>query len=952
MARDTSKLVTIPGELHSAATGNIVAASEEIFDYAVNKYQKDINQEVASSIQDLRSTVGYYICSTAGNTAEKVIDASGYTLLKGGGLRVNFTEKNTAANATLNIEQTGAKPLYYNGVRVSTNNSWYAGEIMTLFYDGAAFHLNSLPDLDEYDVSARNGGQAFTFEEAVALVPEAYRHGGLKLRFISNSDSSISGNKYVQYRLMNQNWSTVVTDWQGVDDVPTTGNDNLVKSGGVADSINNLEQRIGEKLTDVDEKISTINLRNYPFSTNNEVNKYIKEVYVPSLPSGFVKGFISIRIGIKASYTGLYFNMVRLGKDSSVYVEILLEKGFASIEDAVSAATNYHIESTEEGAYCVVDFSSLSSAFDKTFELEHYDVEKLYNSPTIAQLILDNTNDKINSNKETINSIIAEDHVFSTNKDLNELIKEVYVTSEKPLGEIIDIRIAQLIPSLNKYYNGVMCDDSFIFYDAQYTTEQEAISAAQAYSGILEYEGDYLIVDFSKITEPLYKVYKASFKDLTKLYNSPRIEEYLHDKEVSNIKEDISEISVLETIEPIVVGIQYGEIASNGKISIGTSGTYKISEKINISKGDIIKIVGSGYNTLMIAEYMANGEPTPLSFIGGTTCENRVVKEYTYTCQGNGYVLLCWASVYAEVETYTHIKAGKLNALNYKIEASNILNKPNKPLNILIFGDSISDSANIEVSEESLSAVTTSYSLPYNGNSFVVNGETIRYSMWPALLRRLFNVFDIRCYARYGATYINDNRNEIFRQNLSEQIALALNDLSNPNGVFITNGSFEPDIVIFALSANDSNTPTDTYEIAMGKTIMSEDGNSFDVDSTLANLDLTQFNQAVRYAFLKMKRQFPYAIFFVIVPPQRSAYDIGETQKEKDLRRMAERYSIQIIDAAATCGILRDLEIQGSVDVYSKDGLHPNNKGQNLYARMVANAIKNNLVDMTLLNEW
>ena len=56
MARDTSGLVTIPGELHSAATGNIVVAAEEVFDYTINKYQKDINQEVASSIQDLRST--------------------------------------------------------------------------------------------------------------------------------------------------------------------------------------------------------------------------------------------------------------------------------------------------------------------------------------------------------------------------------------------------------------------------------------------------------------------------------------------------------------------------------------------------------------------------------------------------------------------------------------------------------------------------------------------------------------------------------------------------------------------------------------------------------------------------------------------------------------------------------------------------------------------------------
>ena len=52
MARDTSKLVTIPGELHSAATGNIVAAAEEVFDYTKNMYQKDINQEVAYIKED------------------------------------------------------------------------------------------------------------------------------------------------------------------------------------------------------------------------------------------------------------------------------------------------------------------------------------------------------------------------------------------------------------------------------------------------------------------------------------------------------------------------------------------------------------------------------------------------------------------------------------------------------------------------------------------------------------------------------------------------------------------------------------------------------------------------------------------------------------------------------------------------------------------------------------
>ena len=51
----------------------------------------------------------------------------------------------------------------------------------------------------------------------------------MTIRFIQSSD-----NKYVQYRLMSQTFSTTVSDWQGVDDEPTVGSDNLVKSGGVA----------------------------------------------------------------------------------------------------------------------------------------------------------------------------------------------------------------------------------------------------------------------------------------------------------------------------------------------------------------------------------------------------------------------------------------------------------------------------------------------------------------------------------------------------------------------------------------------------------------------------------------------------------------------------------------------------------------------------------------------
>ena len=51
----------------------------------------------------------------------------------------------------------------------------------------------------------------------------------MTIRFVQSSD-----NKYVQYILMTNQWSTTVSDWQGVDDEPVDRSHNLVESGGVA----------------------------------------------------------------------------------------------------------------------------------------------------------------------------------------------------------------------------------------------------------------------------------------------------------------------------------------------------------------------------------------------------------------------------------------------------------------------------------------------------------------------------------------------------------------------------------------------------------------------------------------------------------------------------------------------------------------------------------------------
>lgn len=98
---------------------------------------------VPSDAQRLSSMVGYYECNTSGSTAAKVVDASGYVLSNGGCIRIKMANANTANNVTLNINSTGAKALYYDGAQASTTNTWKAGEVLEVYYDGTQYQCAS-----------------------------------------------------------------------------------------------------------------------------------------------------------------------------------------------------------------------------------------------------------------------------------------------------------------------------------------------------------------------------------------------------------------------------------------------------------------------------------------------------------------------------------------------------------------------------------------------------------------------------------------------------------------------------------------------------------------------------------------------------------------------------------------------------------------------------------------
>lgn len=137
----------IGNALESVAPDGIVATADAIYDETKGKSQEKINEDTKQSLAEQANNIGYYECGTAAATAAKEITGGSYKLPDaapyGGALKVKFTYKNSAANPTLNINGSPAKPLYYNGSIASSTNTWEDGDVLDLYYDGTNFNAKS-----------------------------------------------------------------------------------------------------------------------------------------------------------------------------------------------------------------------------------------------------------------------------------------------------------------------------------------------------------------------------------------------------------------------------------------------------------------------------------------------------------------------------------------------------------------------------------------------------------------------------------------------------------------------------------------------------------------------------------------------------------------------------------------------------------------------------------------
>ena len=111
----------------------------------------EVVEELDSSLTSLEKEVedlpdvAYGTCSTAAETAAKAISISGnakWTLKAGSVIIVKFASTNTAQNPTFNINNTGAKSVWYNTALITTASLGMAGTAnrpMVFAYDGTQF---------------------------------------------------------------------------------------------------------------------------------------------------------------------------------------------------------------------------------------------------------------------------------------------------------------------------------------------------------------------------------------------------------------------------------------------------------------------------------------------------------------------------------------------------------------------------------------------------------------------------------------------------------------------------------------------------------------------------------------------------------------------------------------------------------------------------------------------
>jgi hypothetical protein len=311
----------------------------------------------------LNSHVNYTTCGSGAGDQVKLISDDGFELSTHLRLLVLMTNTNTNSTPKFNINNTGVKDVWYNGAVASDTNTWDAGEILDVYYDGTKYIANThggaqfstgekvgdvsivnIPGTElksvmsqrgvidltsEYNVSANNNNTEYTFAQAVALVPASLQKGGLTIKYIDNTT-----HEYVVKRLMSSTWNTTESNWQGSETTKNIDSNGFISNSVGSISINQRQSSVSKPFKNVGYAI---------LGANGKMAEYPTYACTDLLPV-----IDNIKIGVISNYGG--FAAVAFYNSDKSFLSTIF---FATIGE-LSVFHEYTPQIPEDAAYFAV----------------------------------------------------------------------------------------------------------------------------------------------------------------------------------------------------------------------------------------------------------------------------------------------------------------------------------------------------------------------------------------------------------------------------------------------------------------------------------------------------------------------------------------------------------------------------------------------------------------------
>lgn len=140
--------------------------------------------------EEIHTPVKYAECSVAGNVAAKIVTADNFELAVGAQIRIKFDYANTHGAPSLNVNSTGAKPLYFNGSLASAVNSWADGQTVLFYYDGTNWNGTCVYAYENYPAELAACETAANAAAKVVALPNFRLTNGVQMRVVFTNENT------------------------------------------------------------------------------------------------------------------------------------------------------------------------------------------------------------------------------------------------------------------------------------------------------------------------------------------------------------------------------------------------------------------------------------------------------------------------------------------------------------------------------------------------------------------------------------------------------------------------------------------------------------------------------------------------------------------------------------------------------------------------------------------